>query len=210
MEFINTIKFGEDGLVPAIAQHYKTGKVLMMAYMNKESLTKTVELGKAVFFSRSRGMLWLKGETSGNYLHIKSIKVDCDLDCLLLKVEPEGPSCHTGTESCFYRSVQGDIITEDKKEETSTEILDEVFCVIADRKKTPKDGSYTNYLFEKGIDKILKKVGEETAEVIIAAKNPGTDELRYEIADLMYHLMVLMCERGMSWDDIFGELGKRR
>lgn len=210
MDFVETVKFDEKGLVPAIAQDYDTKRVLMMAYMNKEALQKTIECGKAVFFSRSRQSLWLKGETSGNYLFIKNIRVDCDMDCILLEVEPAGPACHTGETTCFYRKVEENgVLVKDEAEKSSGSILREVYKTIVDRRKNPVEGSYTNYLFDKGIDKILKKVGEETAEVIIASKNAGNDELRYEEADLLYHLMVLMVEKGLKWEDIFEELHGR-
>lgn len=211
MELTEAVKYDDKGFVTAIAQHYKTKKVLMCAYMNKEALEKTIDCGKAVFFSRSRNKLWLKGETSGNFLTIKAIKVDCDLDCILLDVEPAGPACHTGEESCFYRSYKDGRLTDMQDEDYSLHsVLEEVYDVVEDRRKNPKEGSYTNYLFDKGIDKVLKKVGEETAEVIIAAKNPESDELRYEAADLLYHLTVLLVQKGLKWEDIFKELKNRR
>jgi phosphoribosyl-ATP pyrophosphohydrolase/phosphoribosyl-AMP cyclohydrolase len=217
-ELLEQIKFDSNGLVPVIAQDYKTNEVLMMAYMNEEAFKKSMETGKVHYFSRSRNKLWLKGETSGHFQIIKSISLDCDGDTLLVKVEQVEAACHTGHYSCFYRELNKDGIkeTSDKVfDEKSVycdkaKILREVYDVILDRRAHPKEGSYTNYLFEKGIDKMLKKVGEETAEVIIASKNPGNGELIYEIADLMYHLSVLMVERGVTYDDIFEELSKRR
>ncbi|MEA5002197.1 MAG: bifunctional phosphoribosyl-AMP cyclohydrolase/phosphoribosyl-ATP diphosphatase HisIE [Christensenella sp.] len=198
------IKFGQDGLVPAIAQEADTGVVLMQAYMNKEAFDKTLETGYAHYYSRSRQQLWKKGETSGNVQKIVSVSLDCDGDCVLLQVKQTGVACHTGKYSCFFNQVQ------DSKEAANSSLLYELYDLIADRKINPKEGSYTNYLFEKGIDKILKKVGEESAEVIIASKNPGTDELRYEAADLLYHLLVLMNEKGLTLPELFAELQNRR
>ncbi len=203
------IRFNENGLVPAVVQDYKTNQVLMVAYMNKESLSQTITSGKAVFFSRSRQALWCKGETSGNFMHVKEIKVDCDEDCLLILVDPAGPACHTGEETCFYRKLEDDTLVPAPTHASSSAIMEELYATIVNRKEHPKEGSYTNYLFEKGIDKILKKVGEETAEVIIGAKNPGNDEIRYEIADLMYHLSVLMVEKDLCWEEVYKELVAR-
>ncbi len=218
IKLIEQIKFDSNGLVPVVAQDYKTNEVLMMAYMNEEAFIKSMETGKVHYFSRSRNKLWLKGETSGHFQMIKSINIDCDGDTLLVKVEQIEAACHTGHYSCFYRELAKDGIkeTSDKVfDEKSvygdkSKILKEVYEVIVDRRIHPKEGSYTNYLFEKGIDKMLKKVGEEAAEVIIASKNPGNGELIYEISDLLYHLSVLMVERGVTYEDIFEELSKRR
>ncbi|MGE5330115.1 MAG: bifunctional phosphoribosyl-AMP cyclohydrolase/phosphoribosyl-ATP diphosphatase HisIE [Deltaproteobacteria bacterium] len=209
MDFIEKLKYDDNGLVPAIAQDYKTGEVLMLAYMNKESLKLTIETKKIHYFSRSRQKLWLKGETSGNFQTLKSISYDCDGDTLLLKVEQKGSACHTGSRNCFFNTPIN-LVEEAEKDESFENVIAELYKVIIDRKNKPKEGSYTNYLFDKGLDKILKKVGEETAEVIIAAKNKSVDEIRYETADLMYHLAVLLVESGMSFDDIARELKGRR
>jgi len=199
------LNYNNDGLIPAIAQHYVTGEVLMMAYMNPAAYEATVNTKKATFWSRSRGELWIKGATSGNFLDVVSIKTDCDNDCVLLLVDPKGPACHTGEISCFYNTV------EDFPEEgIASKVLDDVFNVILDRKQNPKEGSYTNYLFDKGIDKILKKVGEESAETIIAAKNDVKDEIKLEVADLCYHVMVMLVDRGLELKDIYEELKGRR
>ena len=199
---IDELKFDEKGLIPAVVVDAENGKVLMMAYMNKESLKVSMEKGLTCFWSRSRQELWLKGETSGNYQHIVSITADCDRDTLLVKVEKDGPACHTGNETCF-----NDVIWEsDELHEFTYEGLMEL---IAGRKTEKKEGSYTTYLFEKGLDKILKKVGEETTEVIIAAMDKDKKNTIYEIADLTYHVMVLMIEAGISLDDIHKELASR-
>lgn len=201
---LEKIKFNSDGLVPAIAQDAHTGKVLMQAYMNRESLEKTLTTKYAHYFSRQRQALWKKGESSGHLQEVVSVCADCDYDCILLTVKQTGPACHTGEQTCFFHEMK----TFDNVVNSS--LLYELYELIADRKINPKEGSYTNYLFDKGIDKILKKVGEESAEVIIASKNEGTEELRYEAADLLYHLLVLMNEKGLSLDELFLELGNRR
>ena len=199
---IDELKFDEKGLIPAIVVDAVNGRVLTLAYMNKESLKISMEKGLTCFWSRSRQELWLKGETSGNYQHIVSITADCDRDALVVKVEKDGPACHKGTESCF-----NDVIWEsDELHEFTYEGLMEL---IAGRKTEKKEGSYTTYLFEKGLDKILKKVGEETTEVIIAAKDKDKKNTVYEIADLAYHVMVLMIEAGISLEDIHQELASR-
>lgn len=197
-ELFKQIKFDGKGLVPAIAQDINTKEVLMMAYMNKESIEKTIESGFAHYYSRSRNELWKKGETSGNIQKVKGFYYDCDGDTLLVKVLQTGPACHTGEYTCFHNP-----IIEDKKEE---DIIKSLYETIQNRKKMPVEGSYTNYLFEKGIDKILKKVGEESAEVIIAAKNDDKKELIYEISDMVYHVMVLMINQGLTIEDIKEEL----
>ena len=199
---IEKIKFDENGLVPAIVVDNKSKKVLTLAYMNKESLKITMEKNLTCFYSRSRKELWLKGETSGNYQHVVSITADCDYDALVVVVEKDGPACHLGTDSCFSNRVY----ENEKIKEFSYEAL---FELIKGRKTDKKEGSYTTYLFEKGLDKILKKVGEECTEVIIAAKAQDKKETIYEIADLCYHTLVLMIEAGISLDDIFTELSSR-
>ena len=209
MDFIKNLKYDDNGLIPAIAQEYKTGEVLMLAYMNKESLKLTVETGKVHYFSRSRQKLWLKGETSGNFQALKSISYDCDGDTLLLKVDQTGPACHTGSKNCFFNTPV-DLKEEETEIETNEDIIREIYNVVNDRKINPKEGSYTNYLFDKGLDKILKKVGEEASEVIIAAKNEAPGEIKYEMADLFYHLIVLLADRGMTPEEVFKELKDRR
>jgi phosphoribosyl-ATP pyrophosphohydrolase/phosphoribosyl-AMP cyclohydrolase len=199
---IDELKFDEKGLIPAIVVDAENGKVLTLAYMNRESLQISMEKGLTCFWSRSRQELWLKGETSGNYQHIVSITADCDRDALVVKVEKDGPACHKGTESCFNDPVW----ESDERHEFTYEGLMEL---IAGRKTEKKEGSYTTYLFEKGLDKILKKVGEETTEVIIAAKDKDKQNTIYEIADLTYHVMVLMIEAGISLEDIHKELASR-
>lgn len=199
-------KLGPDGLIPVIVQDYRSNEVLMLAYMNEESYKRTIETGKMTYYSRSRKQLWVKGETSGHYQFLKSLQIDCDQDTILAKVSQVGVACHTGSPTCFYT----DLIHSDLKNANPYGILTEDYNVIASRKKNPKEGSYTNYLFDKGIDKILKKCGEEATEIIIAAKNPNAEELKYEIADFLYHLMVLMVECDLDWDDIVTELVNRR
>ena len=199
---LDELKFDEKGLIPAIVQDAVTGQVLTLAYMNRESLGITMERGLTCFWSRSRRELWLKGETSGNYQHVVSITADCDRDALVVKVEPEGPACHTGTVSCFNDRVY----ESDERKEFSLEIL---MKLIEGRKTDPKEGSYTTYLFNKGLDKILKKVGEECTEVIIAGKAQDKKETIYEISDLVYHVMVLMIESGITLEDIHRELASR-
>lgn len=194
------------GLIPVIAQDYKSGQVLMLAYMNEEAYNRTIETGRMTYYSRSREALWTKGETSGHYQFVKSLSIDCDADTILAKVLQIGPACHTGNNSCFYR----ELVKREYEDTNPLMVLNEVYDVIAGRKQHPKEGSYTNYLFEKGIDKILKKCGEEAAEIIIAAKNPEPEELKYEISDFLYHMMVLMVERGLCWEDIVEELAHRR
>ena len=199
---IDTLKFDQNGLIPAIVVDAISGKVLTLAYMNRESLQISMEKGLTCFWSRSRQELWLKGETSGNYQHIVSITADCDGDALVVKVEKDGPACHKGTDSCFE-----DVIFEsDDRHEFS---LPSLMTLIEGRKTEKKEGSYTTYLFEKGLDKILKKVGEECTEVIIAAKAEDRAETIYEISDLVYHTMVLMIQQGISLEDIHRELASR-
>ena len=200
---IEKLKFDEKGLIPAIVVDDETNQVLTLAYMNKESLGISLEKKKTCFWSRSRQELWLKGETSGNYQHIVSITADCDMDALTVRVKKDGPACHTGEESCFFNTV---FENEDIAPAFS---VDGLVKTIEGRKLDPKEGSYTTYLFEKGIDKILKKVGEECTEVIIAGKANDKAEAIYEISDLMYHVLVLMIEMGISVDDIMKELSSR-
>lgn len=202
-----SIKFDEKGLVPAIIQDSSNSQILMMAYMNEESLAKTMESGFTWFFSRSRQKLWMKGETSGNTQQVEQILYDCDEDTLLIKVKPNGPACHTGNYSCFYRSLDGETV---EASSNNASILQELYSVISQRQKEMPEGSYTTYLFKEGIDKILKKVGEESAEVIIAAKNREKKEVIYETADLFYHLLVMMVEQGVDLTDVYQELRSRR
>ena len=199
---IEKLKFDEKGLIPAIVVDSITKKVLTLAYMNRESLKISMEKGLTCFWSRSRQELWLKGETSGNYQHIVSITADCDYDALTVVVEPDGPACHTGTFSCFENPVW-------ESEELHEFSLQGLMSLIEGRKLNPQEGSYTTYLFNKGLDKILKKVGEECTEVIIAAKAEDKKETIYEIADLAYHTLVLMTEAGISVEDIHRELASR-
>lgn len=196
------LKYDDKGLIPAIVVDEVTKKVLTLAYMNKESLKISIEKGLTCFFSRSRNELWLKGETSGNYQHIVSITADCDNDALVVVVNKDGPACHLGTDSCFGNSVY-------QSEELQEFSLEGLLELLKSRKSEKKEGSYTTYLFEKGIDKILKKIGEESTEVIVAGKGNDRKETIYEIADLAYHVMVLMVEMGISYEDIHKELASR-
>ena len=202
MTDFDSLKFDENGLIPVIVQDLVTKDVLTLAYMNRESLAISREKGLTCFYSRSRQCLWLKGETSGNYQHIVAVTADCDMDALLVLVRPDGPACHLGTRSCFTNGLW----SENDAEPFSGELLLEL---LRDRQAHPKEGSYTTYLFSKGLDKILKKVGEESTEVIIAAKAEDKKETVYEIADLLYHLGVLMVQAGISQEDIFNELASR-
>ena len=199
---INDLKFDEQGLIPAVVVDSISKKVLTVAYMNRESLEITMEKGLTCFYSRSRKELWLKGETSGNYQHVVSITADCDNDALVVVVEKDGPACHTGTDSCFTKPVY-------QSEELSEFSLEGLYGLLMDRKEKMPEGSYTTYLFEKGVDKMLKKIGEESTEVIIAGKANDKKETVYEIADLAYHVMVLMCEMGISVEDVHRELASR-
>ena len=198
---IDNLKFDEKGLIPAIVQDYYTKKVLTLAYMNRESLEISVKEGRTCFYSRSRKKLWRKGEESGNIQHIVSITADCDLDALTVEVVKEGPACHLGTDSCFENAVW---VNPEYKQSS----LPALYDLIKGRKDNPKEGSYTTYLFQKGIDKILKKVGEECTEVIIGAKN-SKEEAVFEIADLTYHVMVLMAQQGITLENVIDELAKR-
>ena len=194
-----------DGLVPTVVQDFQTGEVLMVAYMNEESLKATIRTGKMTYFSRSRQSLWVKGETSGHYQYVKSLTADCDFDTILAKVSQVGVACHTGAPSCFFN----EIVKKEYVERNPLKVFEDVYGVILDRMEHPKEGSYTNYLFDKGLDKILKKVGEEATEIVIAAKNPNPEETKYEISDFLYHIMVLMALKGVTWEDITSELAQR-
>ncbi len=198
-------KLNSDGMIPCIVQDFKTDEVLMLAYMNEESYKKTLITGRMTYFSRSRNELWTKGDTSGHYQFLKSLKYDCDSDTLLAKVEQIGAACHTGNRTCFFN----DIVIDEFEEKNPLLVLNDVLSVIHDRKLHPKDGSYTNYLFDKGIDKVLKKVGEEATEIVIAAKNPNPNEIKYEISDFLYHVMVLMAMKNVTWEEIMTELSNR-
>ena len=199
-------KKNSDGMVPVIVQDYRTQEVLMMAYMNEEAYEQTLKLGKMTYYSRSRQELWLKGLTSGHYQYVKELVADCDMDTILAKVSQVGAACHTGSRSCFFK----ELAQKEYIETNPLTVLLEDYKIIMDRKVNPKEGSYTNYLFDKGIDKILKKCGEEATEIVIAAKNPDSEELKYEIADFLYHMMVLMAECDIDWSDITKELVNRR
>lgn len=199
-------KLNADGLIPVVAQDYRTNEVLMVAYMNKESFEQTIRTGRMTYYSRSRQELWCKGDTSGHYQYMKSLNLDCDNDTILAKVYQVGAACHTGNRSCFFN----EIANRNYEDMNPLSILTEDYETIVHRKHHPKEGSYTNYLFDKGIDKILKKCGEEATEIVIAAKNPDAEELKYEIADFLYHMMVLMAECDLDWNDIVKELVNRR
>lgn len=201
---LKDIKFNEKGLVPAIAQDINTSEVLMMAWMDRESVEKTVSTGKAHYFSRSRNKLWLKGETSGNFQEVKSILYDCDGDTVLMLVDPKGPACHTGEKTCFYRALEGD-----KIKPSGPHIIKELFEVLKERKKADPKSSYVASLYAKGLPKILEKVGEESAELIEAAVEKGKTDVLYEFCDLLFHSMVLLSERGVEIDEVFIELGRR-
>lgn len=199
------LKKNSDGLVPCIVQDYKTKEVLMMAYMNEEAFDMTIKSGRMNYYSRSRNKQWLKGEESGHFQYVKSLYTDCDNDTLLARVSQVGVACHTGARSCFFN----EIVKRDCIDTDPLKVFEDVFNVILDRKVNPKEGSYTNYLFDKGIDKILKKLGEEATEIVIAAKNPNPEEIKYEISDFLYHMMVLMAEKNVTWEQITTELARR-
>jgi phosphoribosyl-ATP pyrophosphohydrolase/phosphoribosyl-AMP cyclohydrolase len=200
------LKWNEQGLIPAIVQDQGSKEVLTLAYMNEESYKKTLETGQTWFWSRSRNELWHKGATSGNVQVVKGIRYDCDADALLVSVEPQGPACHNGTYSCFTGIVQGNEAAESGDRFA---ILAKLEALIASREAERPEGAYTTYLFDKGVDKILKKVGEEAGEVIIAAKNRSAEELRYEASDLLFHLLVLLREQKLPLDEVLGELERR-
>ena len=195
----------KDGLIPVIVQDYKTDEVLMLAYMNEEAFHTTLRTGKMTYWSRSRQELWTKGLTSGHLQYVKSLTLDCDNDTILAKVAQVGAACHTGNRTCFFQP----LIKKEYDDTNPLRVFQDVYHVIQDRKAHPKEGSYTNYLFDKGIDKILKKVGEECTEIVIAAKNPDKEEIKYEISDFLYHIMVLMVEKGVTWEEITRELARR-
>lgn len=194
-----------DGLIPVVVQDYRTDEVLMLAYMNQESFNMTINSGRMTYYSRSRQQLWMKGETSGHYQYVKALTADCDYDTILAKVSQVGAACHTGNRTCFFNN----IVKKEYIEKNPLKVLEDVYGIIADRKENPKEGSYTNYLFDKGVDKILKKLGEECTEIVIAAKNPDPEEIKYEISDFLYHCMVLMVEKGVTWEEITQELSQR-
>lgn len=199
---LDKLVFDKDGLIPAVVQDVYSKKVLTVAYMNRESLEISIKRKLTCFYSRSRKQLWLKGETSGNFQHIVSITADCDMDSLVIKVAKDGPACHLGTDSCFTNAVF-------ENEDLNDFTLDELYDLIKGRKDNPQDGSYTSYLFDKGLDKILKKVGEECTEVVIAAKGGDKEETVFEISDLTYHVLVLMAEYGITLNDIKAQLASR-
>lgn len=204
MDF-DSFKLNDDGLIPVIVQDYQTLDVLMLAYMDREAFQQTLSSGKMTYYSRSRKEQWVKGETSGHYQYVKALTLDCDRDTILAKVSQVGVACHTGASSCFFN----ELVKKEYIEKNPLKVFESVYGVISDRKLRPKEGSYTNYLFDKGIDKILKKVGEEATEIVIAAKNPDAEEIKYEISDFLYHIMVLMVEKGVTWEDIAQELAQR-
>ncbi len=215
---IDKLKFNEKELIPAVVQDKDTREVLMVAYMNEEALLKTINTGKAHFWSRSRQELWLKGETSGNYQLVEEMRVDCDQDTLLLLVKPEGPACHTENKSCFYRKINGEKVKKEDKDFLNVEadkfinkiiFLRKLYEIILERKEELPEDSYTTYLFKEGIDKIAKKIGEESAEVIIAGKNDDKEEIIYESADLIYHLLVLLVQKDVEIEEIMEELISR-
>ena len=198
-------KLNSDGMIPVIVQDHKTNDVLMLAYMNEEAFQKTLSLGKMTYWSRSRNELWTKGLTSGHVQYVKSLSIDCDKDTILAKVSQVGAACHTGNRTCFYTNLTSD----EYQEKNILKVFEKEYDIIHNRKVNPKEGSYTNYLFDKGLDKILKKIGEEATEIVIASKNPVQEEIKYEIADFLYHLMVLMVEKGIRWEDVMDELARR-
>lgn len=211
---VDDIAFDANGLVPAVVQDESSREVLTVAYMNRESLAQTLETGQTWFWSRSRSQLWHKGETSGNTQSVVDVRVDCDFDSIVVRVKPSGPACHTGARSCFHNEIDSAVDKLAQKgtaeEENIGDALTGLFEVIESRKASRPEGSYTTYLFDQGLDKILKKVGEEASETIIAAKNDEPGSLTSEMADLIYHLLVLMVERGVSLQDIGNELSRRR
>ncbi|MFQ6059092.1 MAG: bifunctional phosphoribosyl-AMP cyclohydrolase/phosphoribosyl-ATP diphosphatase HisIE [Anaerolineae bacterium] len=214
MSVVDQLKWDEGGLIPAIVQDADTGQVLMLAYMNAESLRRTLETGETWFWSRSRGELWHKGATSGNTQRVREMRYDCDGDALLILVEPQGPACHTGEQSCFYRAGPFPAAQAQRpirrRPSVDPSILTELFAVIQDRKAHPREGSYTAHLFAQGQDEILKKLGEEAMETILAAKGGDHDQLVYEASDLIYHLLVLLAYHDVSPKEVYAELKRRR
>jgi phosphoribosyl-AMP cyclohydrolase / phosphoribosyl-ATP pyrophosphohydrolase len=206
MSWIDQVKLDDRGLVPVVAQDARTGEVLMLAWANAEALRRTLDTGRATYWSRSRAELWTKGETSGNAQQVEEVRVDCDGDAVLYRVRQSGPACHTGERSCFFRAVEGDELAP---ADDPRHVLARIEEAIAARDAARPEGSYTTYLFEQGLDKVLKKVGEEASETIIAAKNEGTEQLRAESADLVYHLMVLWRAKGLTLDELWTELDRR-
>lgn len=198
-------KLNSDGMVPVIVQDYRTDEILMLAYMNEEAFWRTINSGKMTYYSRSRQEIWMKGETSGHIQYVKSLTADCDYDTILAKVSQIGVACHTGNRSCFFNS----IVKKEYVEKNPLKVFEDVYNVICDRKEHPKDASYTNYLLEQGIDQILKKMSEEHIELLLAAKNPHSEEIKYEISDYLYHLMIMMAEKGITWEDVTQELSQR-
>lgn len=199
------LKKNADGLIPVVVQEERTQQVLMLAYMDEEAFQTTIKTGRMTYYSRSRQELWIKGLTSGHFQYVKSLTADCDFDTLLARVSQVGAACHTGSYSCFFHTIWN----KERKRNDFYQVLEKEYETIIDRKKHPKEGSYTNYLFEKGLDKILKKVGEEATEIIIAAKNPEVEEIKYEIADFLYHVMVMMVECGVTWEEVIQEIANR-
>ncbi len=199
------LKKNSDGMVPVIVQDYQTNQVLMMAYMNEEAFTNTIKVGRMTYYSRSRKELWLKGLTSGHFQYVKSLTADCDYDTILAKVSQVGVPCHTGAPTCFFN----EIVKKEYVERNPLKVFEDLYDHIARKKANPKEGSYTNYLFDKGLDKILSELGEEAAEILIAAKNPESKETVHEISDFLFHMLVLMVEKGITWDDVTSELAQR-
>ena len=203
------ISFKENGLIPVVVQDDRTGEVLMMAYMNPKALERTIRTGEAYFFSRSRKTLWHKGATSGHTQRVKEIRVDCDQDALLLRVVPDGPACHTGAPSCFYRRLEKGRLVKLSPPTRTTDMLNQIYAVIMDRKKKPPKGSYVASLFKGGSDAILKKIGEESSELIISSKNRDKSAIIWEVADLWFHTLVVMGYHGITPQDIYKELSRR-
>lgn len=199
------LKKNSDGMIPVVVQDYRTDQVLMLAYMNEEAFHMTINTGRMTYFDKNRNELRVKGKTSGKVQYVKSLTADCDFDTILAKVSQVGAACHTGNSTCFFN----EIVAKEYVEKNPLKVLEDVYTIILDRKANPKEGSYTNYLFDKGLDNILKKIGEEATEIVIAAKNPEAEEIKYEISDFLYHLMVLMAEKGVTWEEITQELSQR-